>query len=484
MVFHYFDFDSVDTARAFMRAGQFPPPVAKPRGKKDSFDAIASTVAERDLLVLGWLRGADFKFLAVGLVKHAGTHYGDHVVQWLELPGIASYRRKADDWSWPMSTAFTLPPTFAVEVGLVEIAAGMTASPATRARREALREAMKLAHYTGTILQKRPRVCDILSRLRDDGFEVKPTGKERESEVNGTITVFADEMRIAYVAGDESKMSNLMGLPVRRGVDGEPKQPLVDDFDDASLDDFAKVLGVDRSHLTIHSINSKQRYIRVTDPDTAVQAVHALARLYKPDFRPTPIGVGTAGAADAALTDLLDDADARDAEMSDDEADVIERHGANSTEAQALIKARRGQGKYRESLLELFGNRCAVTGLALKQALRASHVKAWKPSTDAERLDPNNGLLLSATLDALFDRHLISFDREGKIMLAPLVAQYKDKHLLPLDDLLKRPTDAQYAYLRLHNAEFETKLKRWPVGRRHPVSLPEGSDGVDAAARR
>lgn len=46
--------------------------------------------------------------------------------------------------------------------------------------------------------------------------------------------------------------------------------------------------------------------------------------------------------------------------------------------------------------------------------LRASHITPWAEcASDAERLDPENGLLLSALWDAAFDRGLVSFDDEG-----------------------------------------------------------------------
>ena len=50
--------------------------------------------------------------------------------------------------------------------------------------------------------------------------------------------------------------------------------------------------------------------------------------------------------------------------------------------------------------------------------MRASHIKPWRSCTDTERLDPHNGLPLVATIDALFDAHLISFDTEGHIILS------------------------------------------------------------------
>lgn len=88
------------------------------------------------------------------------------------------------------------------------------------------------------------------------------------------------------------------------------------------------------------------------------------------------------------------------------------------TEAVAQVRRRVGHDLYREAQLALWGGRCAVTGLAVPELLRASHAKPWAESSDAERLDPYNGLLLAVHLDALFDRGLLGFDGEGHGMLS------------------------------------------------------------------
>jgi hypothetical protein len=85
-----------------------------------------------------------------------------------------------------------------------------------------------------------------------------------------------------------------------------------------------------------------------------------------------------------------------------------------ATEALRLVKQRVGQNIYRQALMEYWGGACAVTGLNLPEALRASHAKPWaKCDTDAERLDVFNGFLLSANLDALFDAGLMTFSDDG-----------------------------------------------------------------------
>jgi hypothetical protein len=83
-----------------------------------------------------------------------------------------------------------------------------------------------------------------------------------------------------------------------------------------------------------------------------------------------------------------------------------------------LIQARIGQGHFRDNLLKLWNGACAITGCTVKHILRASHIKPWKDSSNEERLDPYNGLLLTANLDALFDKHLISFDDDGRMLVA------------------------------------------------------------------
>ncbi|WP_343739596.1 HNH endonuclease signature motif containing protein [Delftia tsuruhatensis] len=89
----------------------------------------------------------------------------------------------------------------------------------------------------------------------------------------------------------------------------------------------------------------------------------------------------------------------------------------SSTEIEQLVKARRGQGIYRTNLLQI-EKRCRLTGISDPRLLVASHIKPWKDSTNDERLDGHNGLLLSPHVDRLFDRHLISFTDEGQIITA------------------------------------------------------------------
>lgn len=98
----------------------------------------------------------------------------------------------------------------------------------------------------------------------------------------------------------------------------------------------------------------------------------------------------------------------------------LEPAAAKNTEVQRLVRQRVGQQAFRHAMLEYWGGACAVTGVAVLQALRASHSKAWALcATDAERLDVYNGFLLSANLDALFDAYLATFLPDGTLVVSP-----------------------------------------------------------------
>lgn len=89
------------------------------------------------------------------------------------------------------------------------------------------------------------------------------------------------------------------------------------------------------------------------------------------------------------------------------------------TTKMALVDARLGQGKFRDQLLLVWAGKCAVTKCAQKAVLRASHIKPWRDSSNVERLDRYNGLLLSPNLDAAFDCGLVSFADSGEILFNP-----------------------------------------------------------------
>ena len=97
---------------------------------------------------------------------------------------------------------------------------------------------------------------------------------------------------------------------------------------------------------------------------------------------------------------------------------ILEFNLPNITERSGLVTSRVGQGAYRKRIIHRWEYKCAVTNFNKLDILIASHIVPWSKATDHERLDVNNGLLLSPTYDALFDKHLITFDNNGKIQLS------------------------------------------------------------------
>ncbi len=99
------------------------------------------------------------------------------------------------------------------------------------------------------------------------------------------------------------------------------------------------------------------------------------------------------------------------------------------TEAEYLVVQRVGQGLFREALLRRWNGRCAITGVDVAELLRASHIKPWAHcASDAERLDPDNGLLLAANWDAAFDQGLVTFEDDGVPVWSPrLLAETRRK---------------------------------------------------------
>jgi len=120
-----------------------------------------------------------------------------------------------------------------------------------------------------------------------------------------------------------------------------------------------------------------------------------------------------------ALSAILSAIGLADKGAADPEADIRDAEAnlpTDLTEREAVIAARRGQGRFRKSL-EAMWKQCVVTGCANPALLRASHIKPWRDSDNHDRLSPYNGLLLSAHVDAAFDRGLISFADDGSILL-------------------------------------------------------------------
>ena len=100
------------------------------------------------------------------------------------------------------------------------------------------------------------------------------------------------------------------------------------------------------------------------------------------------------------------------------EADrILQTKTLPATTRDALIKARIGQGLFRRKVASI-EHRCRITGVSYPTHLFASHIKSWRESTNEERLSGENGLMLTPSIDHLFDRGFISFEDSGELMIS------------------------------------------------------------------
>jgi predicted restriction endonuclease len=93
------------------------------------------------------------------------------------------------------------------------------------------------------------------------------------------------------------------------------------------------------------------------------------------------------------------------------------------TEAKASVRVRRGQQFFRQSVLIAYGVRCCISGINVPQLLIASHIKPWRDFPE-QRLDPRNGLCLSALHDAAFESGLIALDSKLRVLLSDQLKRF------------------------------------------------------------
>jgi hypothetical protein len=114
--------------------------------------------------------------------------------------------------------------------------------------------------------------------------------------------------------------------------------------------------------------------------------------------------------------------------VTGDDLDVWERRleeqvesdaSVQETDREAIIRARRGQGLFKQRVMRI-ERRCRITGVNNLSHLLASHCKPWRDSSNEERLNGENGLLLTPSIDHLFDRGFIGFENSGNLIISPV----------------------------------------------------------------
>lgn len=148
----------------------------------------------------------------------------------------------------------------------------------------------------------------------------------------------------------------------------------------------------------------------------------------------------------------------------------LENINQGDTEKTATILSRLGQGKFRQNVSKVWGVKqevCLLSGLMLPDILTASHIVPWRECTGEKsswRLDGANGVLLSGNYDRLFDRHLISFARQGASCVIQISKRLSNSHRAQLgltSDLYLSPNNMSgedrerfFGYMTMHYEQF------------------------------
>lgn len=121
-----------------------------------------------------------------------------------------------------------------------------------------------------------------------------------------------------------------------------------------------------------------------------------------------------------------------------------------TTEREAIVNARVGQGEFRKKLIDYWQG-CSISTFSHYDLLIASHIKPWRDADNQQRLDVFNGLLLLPNYDKLFDKGYISFDDNGRILYSRYIDD-TDRRLLNMDNTLHliKIEDSHKTYLQYH----------------------------------
>ena len=105
--------------------------------------------------------------------------------------------------------------------------------------------------------------------------------------------------------------------------------------------------------------------------------------------------------------------------LEDPTQDIVNDSRIKETDRSAIVRARIGQGLFKERVSRI-ETKCRITGVENPVHLIASHCKPWRDSTNEERLNGENGLLLTPSIDHLFDRGFIGFENNGNLIISPI----------------------------------------------------------------
>ena len=150
------------------------------------------------------------------------------------------------------------------------------------------------------------------------------------------------------------------------------------------------------------------------------------------------------------------------------EVEITANAAIRETERSALVQARRGQGQFRDNVRTI-ERACRITKVERMEHLIASHVRPWRDSSNEQRLDGENGLLLTPTVDHLFDKGFISFENSGQLIVSPVADPLSMKRMgIEHERRINVGTfsEGQRRYLEFHR---ENVLRMAHVDTRRPL---------------
>lgn len=137
--------------------------------------------------------------------------------------------------------------------------------------------------------------------------------------------------------------------------------------------------------------------------------------------------------------------------------EIVDSSSTKGWDVLRTTKGRFGHTKFKEELINYWGNKCAVLGLknpAGGKFLIASHIIPWSIANENDKVQQFNGLLLSPHLDRLFDAGYISFDDHGKLLYKPEYSELLEQMAIPSDSKLRKLDKKHIPFLRKHREIF------------------------------
>lgn len=146
--------------------------------------------------------------------------------------------------------------------------------------------------------------------------------------------------------------------------------------------------------------------------------------------------------------------------LADNDQEIREIYtNINAGTSFSVIKSRIGQERWKKELINMHGAECAICNVQIRKLLLASHIKPWSKSTNNEKGDIYNGLILCPNHDALFDKGYITFNDEGYIEISKNISLEDQKSLFISPQLILKSSYCNSLnkireYMKFHNKKI------------------------------